>query len=43
MPIDFVTFIPSFMFIEKFHGMNMKTTKAKRSSRYMKVKKIIAK
>jgi hypothetical protein len=27
------------MFIEKFHVMNMKTMKAKRLSRYMKVKK----
>ncbi len=38
MQIDFVTFIPSFMFVKKLHVMNMKTMKAKRLSRYMKVK-----
>jgi hypothetical protein len=37
MQIDFVTFIPSFMFVAKLHVMNMKTMKAKRLARYMKI------
>jgi 23S rRNA pseudoU1915 N3-methylase RlmH len=36
MQIDFVTFIPSFMFVKKLHVMNMKTMNAKRLARYMK-------